>query len=396
MPDLGYEVRHWSFREQPPEGETFHDMYARLAKDTPFFRSTAGLDGFWVFTGLDAVRDAMQQPDLFSNRGLIFDAPLGSHRWIPAELDPPEHTAYRQILAPWFSPARAKAGEHTIRATCRQFVETLAGKSSCDFITEFAQVYPTTVIHHEVLGLPLDDLPKFLGWSHEGFHNPDPLGRKAAFEAIYAYLRQTVPERRSKPGDDLASVLLTAEFDGRPLTDGEIVEICFVVFLAGHDTVPGILGYIFRYLAEHPGDRRWIIDDPGRIPDALEELLRYFGITSPARLVLHDAEFHGCPLKEGDRVQLALPAALRDVAEFPDAHQVVLDRSPNRHLAFGGGPHRCLGLHLARTELRIAIEEWHRAIPDYRLQPGLRLAEHGGVLGLETLPLVLGGPDDRG
>ena len=383
--------RHWSFREPPPEGETYHQMYARLAAEGPFFRSTAGIEGFWVFTSLAMVRDAMAQTDLFSNQGLIFDAPVGAHRWIPAELDPPEHTAYRQLLAPWFSPVRIRDSEAMIRDTCRGFVAGLAGKTHCDFVTEFAQLFPTTVFHQLVLGLPLDDLAMFLDWSYDALHSRDPLNRKAAYDRIYGYFRELLPQRRTDPGDDLTSELLGAELDGRPLSDDEIVEVCFVMFLASHDTVPGALGFLFRHLAEHPADREWILADRARIPGAVEELLRFYGIASPGRLVRRDAEFHGCPLRAGDRVQLALPAALRDPAEFPGANEIVLDRNPNRHLAFGGGPHRCLGSSLARAELCIAIEEWHGEIPRYHVDPAGEVVERGGLLGIDHLPLVLGG-----
>jgi cytochrome P450 len=119
-------------------------------------------------------------------------------------------------------------------------------------------------------------------------------------------------------------------------------------------------------------------------------LLRFYTIAPPGRVVTQDVEFHGCPLKAGDRVVLATPAGDRDPAHFPDAHQVVLDRQPNAHFAFGAGPHRCVGSHLARLEIRVAIEEWHAVIPDYRIEPGAVLSEHGGVIGLVDLPLILG------
>ena len=277
-----------------------------------------------------------------------------------------------------------------MRATCRQFIEPLAAKDGCDFMTEFAQLFPTTVLHQLVLDLPLEDLGHFLDWSHEALHSRDPQSKKAAFDRIYGYFRELLPQRRSNPGDDLASALLQAELAGGPLTDDEIVEMCFVIFLGGHDTVPGALGFVFRYLAEHPQERAWILASPDRIPDAVEELIRFHGIASPGRLVRHDADFHGCPLRAGDRVQLALPAALRDPAEFPGANDVQLDRNPNRHLAFGAGPHRCIGSGLARAEIRIAIEEWHAAIPDYRVDPDGEVIEHGGLLGVDHLPLRFG------
>jgi len=162
------------------------------------------------------------------------------------------------------------------------------------------------------------------------------------------------------------------------------------MFMAGLDTVSVTLGWSFLHLAEHDDDRQKIIDDPAVVSTAIEEFLRAYAIVVPARKAIADVEIQGCPIKKGEMVSIPLNAATRDSAEFDDALDVDIMRSPNRHIAFGAGPHRCLGSHLARRELQIALEEWHKRIPNYRVAPGARekLTETGGQLGLTSLPLV--------
>ena len=165
------------------------------------------------------------------------------------------------------------------------------------------------------------------------------------------------------------------------------MSICEVLVLAGLDTVKQELGYTFLHLATHPGDRRRIVESPELIPTAVEELLRAYSVAPPARKLTQDVNFHGCPVQKGEMVWLPPHSANRDPRAFADADRVILDRTPNRHLAFGAGPHRCQGAHLARLQIRIALEEWHRRIPDYGLADDETILEHGGQFGLERLPL---------
>ena len=159
------------------------------------------------------------------------------------------------------------------------------------------------------------------------------------------------------------------------------------MFLAGLDTVSVTLGWAFRHLAMNPDDRDRLVSDPGLIPNAIEEFMRAYAIVIPGRKVAVDTEFHGCPMKAGDMVSVPLAAAMRDPEAFPDASTIDITRTRNNHIAFGAGPHRCLGSHLARLELKIALEEWHRLIPDYAIPADANLLETGLTIGLETLPL---------
>jgi len=178
------------------------------------------------------------------------------------------------------------------------------------------------------------------------------------------------------------------EIDGAPVADAPLYAMCFLLYTAGLDTVAKVLGYSFRHLAENPGLRRMLVEKPEMIPDAVEEFLRFYSIATTVRVVTKDTEFAGVAMKEGDRIVCPTSSAGRDPEQFPDPDTFIPDRKPNRHLAFGAGPHRCVGSHLARLELRIALEEWHKRIPDYRIADGAEIGEYvGSVAGLTVLPL---------
>jgi cytochrome P450 len=207
--------------------------------------------------------------------------------------------------------------------------------------------------------------------------------------AMSEYMNAVLDERRLVRQDDIVSYLLDIEVDGRPLDDDELRQICTLLYAAGLDTVAGQLGYTFLHLAREDEHRRLVTEHPDRIPAFVEEALRMYSIVTTNRIVTRDVDFAGCPMRAGDRVLLSIPAADRDPREFPGADRFDVNRRNNRHLAFAAGPHRCLGSHLARLELRIALEEWHRRIPEYRVADGAEPQFHvGGVAGVDNLPLV--------
>jgi cytochrome P450 len=206
---------------------------------------------------------------------------------------------------------------------------------------------------------------------------------------IYAYFNKILDEREKDPQDDILTQFLDAKVDGEQLTREDILDICFLFLLAGLDTVTDSLTCSFAYLAQHPHHRQQIVDDPSIIPSAVEELLRWESpVPGVPRFCTEDTEVAGCPVKKGDSVGVSVGAANVDTEEFPDAFDVRFDREVNRHLAFGGGVHRCLGSHLARRELRVVLREWHRRIPEYQLKPGIELHYVMGLRSVENLELV--------
>jgi len=213
----------------------------------------------------------------------------------------------------------------------------------------------------------------------------------AAWGEIASYWTGKVAARHAQPldpGVDFVSHLCRGELDGAPLPDDDIINIMVTLTLGSLDTLKSQLGWCFYHLATHPEDRRRLLAEPGLIPGAVEEFLRAYPIVPMARKLTADIDFHGCPMRKGDMVMLAYHSATRDPRQFPDADKVIIDRSPNRHIAFGASEHRCLGSHLARAELQTAIREWHALIPDYRLEGNVPPMAHSGQISLLNLPLA--------
>jgi cytochrome P450 len=344
---------------------------------SPFF------GGFWCLTRYGDIHAALQRPQDFSSR--INGIPSRGMQMLPITLDPPDHTKYRRLLNEPFAPAQVEKLSGAIRGRCAELVDDLVDGPGCEFITEFAKALPT-YIFCDLLGLPKAEVKTFLDWNHTILHvHGTAEGRerqRVANEELGVYLRQLVAQRHAHREVDLVSRLLDCEVDGERLTQEEAYNFTYLLFMAGLDTVTNSLGFTWMYLAQHPGHRRQIVDDPRVVPAAVEELLRYYSFVEITnRTVSRDLEFAGVAMKGGDRIMLPTSAAGRDDEQFPDAHVVDFGREPNRHLAFAAGPHRCLGSHLARSELRIALEEWHARIPEYRIAAGTGVTYHGGALG---------------
>jgi cytochrome P450 len=276
-------------------------------------------------------------------------------------------------------------------------VAKVAPDGGCDFVSTFAMEYPTEVFL-AVIGADQTMTEQFVSWVEDFFKGfgGDPDGVEPmhnALAGIRGYWESVLAERRADPAPregDLVSHLLQATFDDRPLTDDEMLDMLEVLVLAGLDTTRGTLGYIWRHLADHPEHRRRLIDEPELVPYFVEEALRYYPIIfGNARKVLHDTEFHGVDLKKGDMVYGLVGGANRDPRHYDRAEEFVIDRKKNNHFGFASGPHRCLGMHLARRELQVAVEEWLKVIPDFRVATEETLTERGGASMLTLLELPL-------
>ena len=221
-----------------------------------------------------------------------------------------------------------------------------------------------------MLGIPKESADTFTGWVR-GFLElgaTDPELRNQSARNIFGYLDERIQERKQHPGDDLISYLLAQKVSGEPVPEPHVLGTCFLILVAGIDTTWSSIGSALWHLAQHPKDRARLIAEPDLIPNAVEELLRAYSPVTMARYVASDVEYAGCPMHEGDKVLMNFPAANRDPAVFEHPDQVILDREKNPHIAFGVGIHRCAGSNLARMEMRVAIEEWLKRIPDFRLE----------------------------
>jgi cytochrome P450 len=311
-------------------------------------------------------------------------------------VDPPRHVSFRKILDPLFAPRRMDALEDDIAARFNRFVDPFVDRGECHFTNELATPFPSAIFLG-LMGLPWDNLETFLRLK-EGIMRPgggladDDVRRNIQVETaqeIYAYFNSILDEKQKDPQDDILSLFLTAEVDGIRLTREEILDICFLFLIAGLDTVTDSLTCMFAFLAQHPEHRRQIAADPSVIPAAVEEMLRWESpVPVVPRMTTADGEVGGCPITAGSFVLMGLGAANLDPTEFGDPTDVRFDREPNRHVAFGAGVHRCLGSHLARRELRVALREWHKRIPEYELKPGIELHYLPGLRSVENLELI--------
>lgn len=344
------------------------------------------------------IEEAFRHPEVFASTEAV---DLSNIRpLIPLSVDPPEHKKYRKILDPIFAPRAMAALEQPVADLANHLMDAFDGQDEIDFGQAFSIPLPSQVFL-TLLGLPLEELPTFLAMK-DGIIRPQDVVRKpyghpdvkahqvATSQSIYEYFERVLDERAAHPQQDILSKFLATEIDGDRLSREEILDISFLFLIAGLDTVTASLDCIFAFLARNPGHRRQIVEQPEVIPAAVEELLRYeTPVIGVPRKAVVDYELGGCPVRAGQQVTILLGAGNTDDSEFGDGDVVRFERDPNRHMAFGGGIHRCLGSHLARQELRVALREWHKRYPDYHVKPGATLEYTTGIRSINHFPLVL-------
>ena len=368
--------------------------YSQILRECPVSRSQ--LTGAWVLSRYEDVRWALRHPEIFSSE-MDMHTGLGTERpMIPQQIDPPRQTRFRKILDQRFSRKRVLEIEPKVREHARLLIDSFFDAGECEFDAAFAIPLPCTSFL-EMMGLPVEELDLFVELKNGIIRPPVPFTdlegarayREKTGKRIYAYFDGLIEECRSKPRDDIMTHLVTTEMEGRRLEREEILDICFLFLLGGLDTVTASLGCSIAYLAEHADQRQRLLDHPDQLDEIVEELLRWeTPVTMVPRLVKEEVTIGGQTIPAGTMVTLLLGAADIDGEEFDRPEEVEFGRERNRHLAFGGGPHRCLGSHLARMELRVAIEEWHRRIPHYRIKEGETPQYSAGIREVQYLPLV--------
>jgi cytochrome P450 len=307
----------------------------------------------------------------------------------PISSDPPLHTWTRRLLLPWFSHQRVESYVPLTRELCRGLLDNVVATGCADAAVDYAQQIPVRVIAR-ILGVSSEMSDAFTGWVRDVLEFADDEARRShGADQLLSYFHSQLDLRRESPGDDLLSELLGTEVDGAPVDDGIVLGMAALVLIAGVDTTWSAIGSSLWHLATHPEDRERLVAEPDLMSTAVEELLRAFSPVTMARVVTGDLEFGGCPMKEGDKVLMNFPAANRDPEAFERPETILLDRTHNRHVAFGSGIHRCAGSNLARMELRVALEEWLRAIPSFALDEEKETSWAGGqVRGPRLLPVV--------
>lgn len=348
----------------------------------PYWVDNPGdIDGYWVVTRYEDAVMLLQDVENFSSRDFYIPAANKmDHPMIPIETDPPDTQKIRRIVAPYMTAKRAAALEAHMREICVGIIEGLRDRGACDAVVDFARVYPIAVFL-EFFGLPADLGEQFRVRAQRFLQKYD----QQDWRAIRAIVAEQIQAKRGREGADLLTAIANSDLDGQPLDVETAVNIAATVFLGGLDTLPSNIGWSLHHLAMSPDMRRKLVSKPELVPAALEEFLRLYAVANPLRRVKNDIEFQGATMRADDRVHVSISAANRDPAEF--GRGVRLDREVNRHITFGVGPHRCLGSHIARSELGIALEEWHKAIPDYSIPEGTKLTYQAPIFALETLPL---------
>lgn len=342
--------------------------------------------GTWVVTTAEDTRTVLQNPELFSSAAPRSAANSDDWALIPLEIDPPMHMKYRMILNPLFSPKVMRELEPEITKTADRLIDNILKKKECDIVNDFAVPYPIEIFL-DLMALPKSEMPRFRDWVDIFVH--DAVNRPKIIGVIKEYLDGVIEERRLKPGKDIVSDVLELEIDGKKLTAKEISGIVFLLFVGGLDTVVSSLSFYFRFLAENPEIQDKLRSDPDLIMNAVEEFLRAFPVVTTSRTATADTELKGVKIKKGDLVTYSTLLSNSDPKEFSDPLTVDIERSPNRHNAFSFGPHRCLGSHLARRELYIALERFLTRVPAFRVADGAEInASGGGVMGLDAVPIT--------
>jgi cytochrome P450 len=371
--------------------EVTRDVHATLPKVffTPTRRASL-YDGAWVVTRYEDIREVYQNDALYSTEGAAgFQRLVGeTFRMIPLAVDPPEHGKYRILLNPWFSPKAITEMEPKIRKTINDLIDGFIDKGECDVAYDFGRLYPVRVFM-DLMGFPAEKLEEFLQWEYALLHSMGDVEKmKWGIGSAIGYLRSFIGEMRKNPQNNLTSHIVHGQVEGRPLTDDEIIGTVTFLWVGGLDTVAATTALMFRRLALQPELQRTLRENPDLIPEAIEEFLRVQPLVNSNRLVKEDHEIHGVQIKKGDHIICMNTAGNFDEAEFPQGREVKFDRPSNRHFTLAGGPHRCLGSHLARRELRIALAEFLRRVPEFKIKPGADTTAFPGLIATAHVPLV--------
>ncbi len=378
-----------------------HEAFTALRKHDPvLWHTEPGGPGYWALTRYEDIVTISSDSSLFSSeRGgtNIEDMPEDAMtllRTILINMDPPRHTKYRRLVATGFTPKIVSQTEPHVREITKRIVDNIARKGSCDFVTDIAAQLPLAVIC-EMLGVPEEDHAKVFDWSNRliGFDDPEyntsaEDGRIAATE-MFVYAHGLAAERKARPKADIISILMGTEIDGDLLSEADFDGFFILLAVAGNETTRNLISGAMLALIEHPEQRARLLADPALMTTAVEEFLRW---VSPLiyfrRTLSRDVVVGGQQMREGDKVAMYYPSGNRDEAIFEAGEAFDITRSPNPHMAFGGGgSHFCLGASLARLEIRCMFEELLRRLPDIELDGPVQRLRSNFINGIKHMPV---------
>jgi cytochrome P450 len=367
-----------------------HAAYLRL-RDGPSLLYSIRHGGHWIVTRQEVMAEIFHDSETFSNYPRVIPRSISGLGGKPqpfSDIDPPDNMKYRLLLQQVLNPRAVQAFEAEAREAMIDLVEEVLPRGECEFSSEIAQRLPVNIFMRWT-DLPFEDRFRLMDWVDTIMGDVEPERRRAAKDAILNYVDGIVDRRQAHPGDDVISHLVNGEVDGRPVTREEGRAMVANLVNGGLDTVRNMMGFIALFLAQSAGHRRELAQQPALIPAAIEELLRWAAIPNMSRCVKVDTVVDGVSLKAGDMVLMPLVLAGRDDHAYQNAMGVDFHRERLRHLAFGTGAHLCPGMHLARIELRVFLEEWLKRIPEFGIAPGRTPRTRGGIiLAVRELPLT--------
>jgi camphor 5-monooxygenase len=385
------------------------DMYALDGLETGFHEAWKALQtrentdlvwtpltgGHWIAMNGPMIKEIYEDPERFSSEVIFLPKEAGEkYLMVPTRMDPPEHTPYRKLLDTGLNPARMRDIEAMVRQAAIDLIEPLVAKGKCDFSADYAKVFPVRVFM-ALSDLPLSDVPKLVSWSDDMTRprgdTPEEMGAclEAANQKFFAYVEPIIAARIGGTGKDLITTMVNGTVDGHPMPHDKALGLISLLLLGGLDTVVNFLGFMMIYLARNPDTVAVLRGNELKLQRGVEELFRRFPVVSDARMIAKDMEYRGVTMKQGDMI--LLPTTLHGLDEGENAEPWTLDweRKNIKHSTFAHGPHRCAGLHLARMEATITLQEWIKRIPEFRLADGARPIYHSGIVAaVENVPIV--------
>jgi cytochrome P450 len=376
--------------------EGYHEAWKRIqTPGMPELIWTPFNGGHWIATNGATVREVYLDPARFSSEIIWLPKEAGEkYELVPTRMDPPEHTPYRQALNNGLGLAHIRKIEDKVRAIADELIESFAQRGECEFSGEYARVFPIRVFM-ALAELPMEDVPALSRladmMTRPQGNTPEEMAAvlEEANRGFFDYVEPIIRARQGKSGDDLISIVVNTQINGQPIEHQKALGLISLLLLAGLDTVVNFLSFVMIHLARHPEIVSELRSDHMKLRRGAEEMFRRFPVVSEARMVARDQEFRGVHLKRGDMI--LLPTALHglDEAANPDPWRVNLDRRNISHSTFGDGPHRCAGMHLARLEVTVTLEEWLKRIPAFRLKEGAKPVYHSGIVAaVDQVPLV--------
>ena len=381
-----------------------HEQFDVLRAEAPvyFHNEHDGGGGFWCITRADDLAQVSHDWQHHSSEwGITLhelpEESLEQQRMMMIIMDPPKHTKLRLLVNKGFTPRMISRLHDQVREIAREIVASVASRGECDFVVDVAAELPLRVIA-EMMGVPQDERHKVFDWSNRLIGSEDPeyaVSPEDAMEAameMFVYANELAAAKRANPGDDIISVLLNAEVDGERLTDIEFDLFFQLLAVAGNETTRNLISHGMLALLENPDQMAQLIADPGLLPSAVDEMLRYASpVMYMRRTARADTTVRGQEIKAGDKVALWYIAANHDPEVFPDPHRFDVTRAPTEHEAFGGGgPHFCLGTHLAKLEITVMFEELLAAIPDMELAGDVQRLRSNFINGIKHMPVKFG------